>query len=171
MHVARQTDWKVVAPWNSPFNPTLLLGYYQAHKNTTLPYPLTPRLANRNNHHHLLHAASHTTAAVMWSNALFLFFLSLLPFSTNWMVGNRARSQPHLLSKNPFQVALTPDDGFLHELRAQVFKTPVEFLQRMGYVYQHTRLQPTTLTFRRPPSFETAHRQGAAHHSNLWPPP
>lgn len=37
-----------------------------------------------NNHHHLLRATSHIDGAVMWANLHLLFWLSLIPFATNW---------------------------------------------------------------------------------------
>jgi uncharacterized membrane protein len=38
-----------------------------------------------NNHHHLLHAARWVNGAILWSNTLLLFWLSLIPFSTAWL--------------------------------------------------------------------------------------
>ena len=38
-----------------------------------------------NNHHHLLRTAQHVSGAVMWANLHLLFWLSLYPFTTNWM--------------------------------------------------------------------------------------
>ena len=38
-----------------------------------------------NNHHHLLRATKRVGAAVMWSNLLLLFFLSLIPVLTQWV--------------------------------------------------------------------------------------
>jgi len=38
-----------------------------------------------NNHHHLLRATDRMGAAVMWSNLLLLFWLSLLPIFTGWV--------------------------------------------------------------------------------------
>jgi uncharacterized membrane protein len=38
-----------------------------------------------NNHHHLLHTAEKVTAAIMWANHNLLFWLSLVPFATEWM--------------------------------------------------------------------------------------
>lgn len=38
-----------------------------------------------NNHHHLMHAAKHVNGAVLWANLHLLFWLSLVPFATNWM--------------------------------------------------------------------------------------
>ena len=43
-----------------------------------------------NNHHHLLHTVKTVTPAVMWSNMLLLFWLSLFPFVTAW-----AGENPH----------------------------------------------------------------------------
>ena len=38
-----------------------------------------------NNHHHLLRATRRINAGVMWTNLLLLFWLSLIPFATDWM--------------------------------------------------------------------------------------
>ena len=39
-----------------------------------------------NNHHHLLHALEHgVSGAILWANLHLLFWLSLVPFVTNWM--------------------------------------------------------------------------------------
>jgi uncharacterized membrane protein len=38
-----------------------------------------------NNHHHMLHAAKRVDGRVLWANMHLLFWLSLLPFSTNWI--------------------------------------------------------------------------------------
>jgi len=38
-----------------------------------------------NNHHHLLAEARGVTALVMWTNLVLLFWLSLVPFATNWV--------------------------------------------------------------------------------------
>jgi uncharacterized membrane protein len=37
-----------------------------------------------NNHHHLLHAVKHVDGRVLWANIHLLFWLSLIPFSTDW---------------------------------------------------------------------------------------
>lgn len=47
-----------------------------------------------NNHHHVLHAAEHINGKVMWANMLFLFWLSLAPFTIRWMDENRFASMP-----------------------------------------------------------------------------
>ena len=41
-----------------------------------------------NNHHHLLHAATHVTGGILWANLHLLFWLSLIPFVTGWMGAN-----------------------------------------------------------------------------------
>jgi uncharacterized membrane protein len=38
-----------------------------------------------NNHHHLLQAARHINGRILWANVHLLFWLSLIPFTTNWM--------------------------------------------------------------------------------------
>jgi uncharacterized membrane protein len=39
-----------------------------------------------NNHHHMLQATRSINGAVMWANLHLLFWLSLLPFTTGWMI-------------------------------------------------------------------------------------
>jgi len=50
-----------------------------------------------NNHHHLLHAASHAPGAVLWANLHLLFWLSLFPFATAWMGENEFSTIPSAL--------------------------------------------------------------------------
>jgi uncharacterized membrane protein len=38
-----------------------------------------------NNHHHLLRATRRISGLVMWTNLLLLFWLSLIPFATDWV--------------------------------------------------------------------------------------
>ena len=38
-----------------------------------------------NNHHHLMRATSSVNAGVMWTNLHLLFWLSLIPFTTEWL--------------------------------------------------------------------------------------
>jgi uncharacterized membrane protein len=38
-----------------------------------------------NNHHHLLQASRHVSGSVLWANLHLLFWLSLIPFVTNWI--------------------------------------------------------------------------------------
>jgi len=47
-----------------------------------------------NNHHHMLHAASHVSGSVLWANLHLLFWLSLIPFVTGWMGENHFASLP-----------------------------------------------------------------------------
>jgi uncharacterized membrane protein len=46
------------------------------------------------NHHYLLHAAKFVNAKIMWTNLSLLFWLSLLPFSTNWLGENHSSIWP-----------------------------------------------------------------------------
>ncbi|MBL8886107.1 MAG: DUF1211 domain-containing protein [Phycisphaerales bacterium] len=50
-----------------------------------------------NNHHHMLHATRHVNGAVLWSNLLLLFWLSLIPFVTGWMGENHFAPAPTAL--------------------------------------------------------------------------
>ena len=40
-----------------------------------------------NNHHHMLQVAKHVNGAVLWANMNLLFWLSLIPFVTDWLGG------------------------------------------------------------------------------------
>jgi uncharacterized membrane protein len=46
------------------------------------------------NHHHMLHVARRVDGAVLWSNLLLLFWLSLVPFTTGWMGENHTSPTP-----------------------------------------------------------------------------
>jgi uncharacterized membrane protein len=50
-----------------------------------------------NNHHHLLHTVGRVTAAVLWANMHLLFWLSLIPFVTEWAGENYRASAPTAL--------------------------------------------------------------------------
>lgn len=50
-----------------------------------------------NNHHHLLKAMVRPTAAIMWSNAHLLFWLSLVPFTTDWLGESHGTPAPAVL--------------------------------------------------------------------------
>ena len=47
-----------------------------------------------NNHHHLFQAARHVDGRVLWANLHLLFWLSLIPFVTNWMGASRFAHWP-----------------------------------------------------------------------------
>jgi len=47
-----------------------------------------------NNHHHLLRATSKISGAVMWTNLHLLFWLSLVPFVTEWVGTSYRRAAP-----------------------------------------------------------------------------
>jgi uncharacterized membrane protein len=50
-----------------------------------------------NNHHHMLHTASHVTGPMLWANLHLLFWLSLIPFTTGWMGENHFAAAPTAL--------------------------------------------------------------------------
>ncbi|HZE98215.1 MAG TPA: TMEM175 family protein [Planctomycetota bacterium] len=47
-----------------------------------------------NNHHHLLHACDHINGKILWANLHLLFWLSLIPFATDWMGENHVAPLP-----------------------------------------------------------------------------
>jgi uncharacterized protein YcnI len=47
-----------------------------------------------NNHHHLLRATVRISSSVMWTNLNLLFWLSLIPFATEWVGTTHTRSLP-----------------------------------------------------------------------------
>ncbi|HEY4371993.1 MAG TPA: TMEM175 family protein [Burkholderiales bacterium] len=47
-----------------------------------------------NNHHHLFHAAHKVTGSLLWANAHWLFWMSLIPFTTAWMSENHFAQTP-----------------------------------------------------------------------------
>jgi uncharacterized membrane protein len=47
-----------------------------------------------NNHHHLFQAAEQVSGGILWANLHLLFWLSLFPFTTDWMGENRFASTP-----------------------------------------------------------------------------
>jgi uncharacterized membrane protein len=60
------------------------------------------------NHHHLMRAAERISGAVMWTNLLLLFFLSLVPVLTEWLASSHAL--PH-----------GTDHGYEHALPAAMY--------------------------------------------------
>ena len=50
-----------------------------------------------NNHHHLLHTVSKVNGAILWSNNILLFWLSLVPFATAWAGETDFARQPTIL--------------------------------------------------------------------------
>src|SRR5262245_59952770 len=67
--------------------------------------PLLPRFGNYvlsfvfvgiywNNHHHLLQAAECVSGRILWANPHLLFWLSLIPFVTNWIGENNFAPGP-----------------------------------------------------------------------------
>lgn len=50
-----------------------------------------------NNHHHMLSAIEFINGKVLWANLNFLFWLSLIPFGTDWMGENHFSQWPIML--------------------------------------------------------------------------
>ncbi len=47
-----------------------------------------------NNHHHFYHLVRHVNGAILWANLHLLFWLSLIPFATNWVGEHFASAVP-----------------------------------------------------------------------------
>jgi len=47
-----------------------------------------------NNHHHMLYLVNSITGGALWANLNLLFWLSLIPFATEWMANNHFASEP-----------------------------------------------------------------------------
>jgi uncharacterized membrane protein len=47
-----------------------------------------------NNHHHLFQAAKQVSGGILWANLYLLFWLSLFPFTTDWMGENHVAATP-----------------------------------------------------------------------------
>ena len=47
-----------------------------------------------NNHHHMLQSAERVNGTILWANLHLLFWLSLVPFATNWMGENHPAPLP-----------------------------------------------------------------------------
>ena len=47
-----------------------------------------------NNHHHMFHATERINGTILWSNLHLLFWLSLIPFVTDWMGENHFAEVP-----------------------------------------------------------------------------
>ncbi|MBO3462051.1 TMEM175 family protein [Aetokthonos hydrillicola Thurmond2011] len=47
-----------------------------------------------NNHHHLFQAVRHVNGQILWANLHLLFWLSLIPFVTDWMGANHFAAMP-----------------------------------------------------------------------------
>jgi uncharacterized membrane protein len=47
-----------------------------------------------NNHHHTMHAVQKVNGKVLWANMHLLFWLSLIPFATNWLGETKFASRP-----------------------------------------------------------------------------
>lgn len=47
-----------------------------------------------NNHHHLFHLVQHVNGKILWTNLHFLFWISMIPFTTSWLGEHYRASAP-----------------------------------------------------------------------------
>jgi uncharacterized membrane protein len=50
-----------------------------------------------NNHHHMIHTVKHVSGGILWANLHLLFWLSLVPFVTNWIGDSNFAAIPSAL--------------------------------------------------------------------------
>lgn len=50
-----------------------------------------------NNHHHMMHTVTKVTGSILWANLHLLFWLSLVPFVTDWVGENHFAPEPMAL--------------------------------------------------------------------------
>jgi uncharacterized membrane protein len=50
-----------------------------------------------NNHHHMIHTVKHVSGGILWANLHLLFWLSLIPFVTNWIGDSNFAAIPSAL--------------------------------------------------------------------------
>ena len=74
LNVPHGTDWEAIKPLLPVLGSYLMSFVYIA--------------IYWGNHHHLLHTVHHVNGKIMWANALLVFWLSLVPFTTAWMGEN-----------------------------------------------------------------------------------
>jgi uncharacterized membrane protein len=97
-----------------------------------------------NNHHHLLHACQRISGGILWANLHLLFWLSLVPFATEWLGETHSAPLPTavyglmlLLSAIAYyilQTAIVRHDGESSPLRAAVGRDLKGKLSPLAYV-------------------------------------
>ena len=79
-----------------------------------------------NNHHHMLHASQKINGTVLWANIHLLFWLSLIPFVTDWMGENNFTTIPVALYGHILGIATaTAKRGERHHLLVRAVRLRV----------------------------------------------
>lgn len=71
-----------------------------------------------NNHHNLLHNIDKVSGRILWINLIFLFWLSLFPFTTAWMAENQFTPWPTAL----YGIVLLLASIFYYILKREIIK-------------------------------------------------
>lgn len=109
-----------------------------------------------NNHHHLLHMVRYINGRVLWANMHLLFWLSLIPFTTNWMGENHFTKWPVAtyglvllmcgMAYTVLDIVLEKAEGDASQLRAAVGAdlkgkaSLVLYLAAVGFAFVHTTI-------------------------------
>lgn len=112
-----------------------------------------------NNHHHMLHACDRVSGGILWANLHLLFWLSLVPFGTDWMGENHSAPLPTaiyggvLLAAGVAYVILQNtiirsqgEGSKLRSLLGRDMKgklSPVLYLLGIGAAFVHTAISQT----------------------------
>ena len=96
-----------------------------------------------NNHHHMLHLAKRVDGKIMWANSHLLFWLSLIPFTTNWVGEHPQHAWPNALyginllcaglAYTILQVAIIANEGADSAMRRAVGKDWKGRISALGY--------------------------------------
>lgn len=109
-----------------------------------------------NNHHHMLQACEHVNGSILWANLHLLFWLSLVPFGTDWMGENPGSPLPTALygavllaagiAYLILQHAIVRDQGVHSKLRQLVGRdvkgkvSAVLYTLAIGLAFVHTAI-------------------------------
>ncbi|MES1178659.1 MAG: TMEM175 family protein [Myxococcales bacterium] len=109
-----------------------------------------------NNHHHMLHTCDQVSGGILWANLHLLFWLSLVPFGTDWMGENHLAPLPTALygvvlfaagvAYLILQKAIIRRQGERSRLRALIGNdlkgktSAVLYLLGIGFAFVHTTI-------------------------------
>ncbi|EKF52160.1 TMEM175 family protein [Lactococcus garvieae] len=85
-----------------------------------------------NNHHHLFHLAEKVSGKILWWNIMLLFFMSFIPFTTNWLSEYSGSKTPEIL----YAVNNLAIDIIFNILSYEIFKSRNYKLKDMRWVWK-----------------------------------
>ena len=85
-----------------------------------------------NNHHHLFHLAERVSGRILWWNVVLLFFMSFIPFTTNWLSEFSDSKTPEIV----YAVNNLFIDIIFNILSYEIFKSRNYKLKDMHWVWK-----------------------------------